>query len=150
LKPGELSTMLQTFLADRLQLKYHREKRELPAYELVVGRDGSKLAKSADDAGALPGFSSGRGHLTVKNSTMNGLADYLQRRVVDRAVVDHTGLAGKFDFKLDWTPFDVQPGADSPPDIFTAIQQQLGLKLNAVKTPVDVFVVDHVERPSDN
>jgi uncharacterized protein (TIGR03435 family) len=98
----------------------------------------------------------------VRNATMGDFAHLMQSAVLDRPVVDQTGLAGKWDFQLKWTPDDSQfsgmgmrppppsEAADAPPPLFTAIQEQLGLKLESGKAQVDVMVIDHVEHPSAN
>ena len=111
----------------------------------------------------LPGFGlRGLGALTVHNSSMSDFAGMMQETVMDRPVIDQTGLPGRYDFNLNWTPDDSQfggmggkipPPADNtnpPPNLYTAIQEQIGLKLDATKAPTDVMVVDHVEKPSEN
>jgi uncharacterized protein (TIGR03435 family) len=97
--------------------------------------------------------------MTVKNASMSEFASLMQRYVgLDRPIIDHTGISGKYDFKLSWAadssqmnggPSPVTPG-DARPDLFTAIQEQLGLKLQPLKEPTDVLVIDSVERPSEN
>jgi uncharacterized protein (TIGR03435 family) len=159
---GQLRVMLQKLLADRFQLSLHREKKDLPVYALTVANGGPKLAEDTSHPHELPAFFGGgpQGR-TVQNATMAEFASDLQGTVPDRPVVDQTGLGSKrYDFVLKWTPFApatnaaVTPPAvdnlDAPPDIFTAIQQQLGLKLVSTRAPVDVIVVDHVEKPSEN
>jgi uncharacterized protein (TIGR03435 family) len=155
-------SMLQKLLADRFKLSFHREKRELPVYALVVDKNGSKLTKNDSDPNGLPGlFFRGLGVLPARNATMVDFAGLLQTAVLDRPVVDQTGLAGRFDFTLTWTPDETQFGAlgikvPPPPDgatapgLFTAVQEQLGLKLDSTKAPVDVLVVDRVEKPTEN
>ncbi len=155
--------MLQKMLADRFQLAFHRDKKELSVYSIAVGKTGSKLIKSEADPNGLPGIGfRGLGLMNARNASMADFAALLQGTVVDRPVVDQTGLAGKFDFALNWTPDEFQfanlgikmppPAAnvDALPDLFTAMQQQLGLKLEATKTPVEIFVIDKVEKPSAN
>ena len=154
--------MTQKLLADRLKLTFHHDKRVLPVYVLSVGKAGSKLTKS-ESSSPLISFSfetaAGGISLPVKNATMAEVASVLQTGVLDRPVVDQTGIEGRYDFVLKWAPDDSQFGgnppaasqADSPlPSLFTAIQEQVGLKLDAVKVPVDVLVIDHVEKPSGN
>ena len=99
---------------------------------------------------------------TATNATMGDFAGVLQAAVLDRPVVDQTGLQGRFDFPLKWTPDESQFGgmgmkipppsenADAPPGLFTAIQEQIGLKLESTKAPVEVLVIDHIEKPSEN
>lgn len=159
----QLNSMVKKLLADRFQLKFHRDSKELSAYVLTVGKNGPKMEKSAPDAGNLPGlFFRGLGVLTVTNATMEDFCQLMQSAVLDRPVVDHTDLGGKWNFLLKWTPDQSQFGgmgikvppptdaADAPPPLFTAIQEQIGLKLEAGKAKVDVLVVDHVEKPSGN
>lgn len=156
-------SMLQKLLASRFKLAFHREKRELPAYVLVVAKNGPKLVKSQGDPNGLPSlFFRGLGVLPATNASMADFAGLLQGAVLDRPVVDQTGLEGRFDFMLKWTPDESQfkdlgmkvpppsGAADAPPSLFTAIQEQLGLKLQVMKAPVEVLVIDHVEKPSQN
>ena len=158
----QLRTMVQKLLVDRFSLKFHREKKELSAYTLNVGKNGPKMAKN-EGGGTLPGFGGrGPGAVGIRNSTMTEFASFLQARILDRPVVDQTGLTGKFDFTLEWRPDTTQPAAQGPntptlppevasrPDIFTAFQEQIGLKLESMKTPVEVFVIDQVQKPSEN
>jgi uncharacterized protein (TIGR03435 family) len=155
--------MLQKLIADRFKLTSHRDQKELSVYALVVGKNGSKLTKSEGDPNGLPGlFFRGLGNLPARNATMADFAGLLQGAVLDRPVVDRTGLTGRFDFVLKWTPDETQftsfgikipPPSDpasAPPGLFTAIQEQLGLKLDSTKAPVEVLMIDHVEKPSEN
>ena len=159
----QLNSMVRKLLADRFKLTFHREKRVLPAYVLVLEGSAPKIAKSDDNSAAGPGFSGhGFGTIVVTNSTMSDFVHMLQVLVLDRPVVDQTGLTGKYNFTLTWTPDDsqyfrtgmkpVQPSttADTPPDLFTAINQQMGMRLRATRLPVDVLVIDHAEKPSAN
>jgi uncharacterized protein (TIGR03435 family) len=156
-------TMIQKLLADRFKLVFHRDKKELSVYALVVVRSGPKLTKSAGDPNGLPGlFFRGLGVLPATNATMGDFAGVLQGAVLDRPVVNQTGLNGRWDFTLTWTPDDSQfsglgikipPPSDSasaPPNLFTAIQEQLGLRLESTRAPAEVFVVDRVEKPTPN
>jgi bla regulator protein blaR1 len=158
----EMKLMFQTLLADRFQLKAHRETKELPVYALSVGKNGPKLSK-ADAAGKGPQMmSTGRGQLKAKKTSIEQFAKLLGNQL-GRTVLDKTGLPGDFDFDLTWTPDVTQPlgpkegGVDGPPpadpagpSIFTAIQEQLGLKLESQKGPVEILVIDSVERASEN
>jgi uncharacterized protein (TIGR03435 family) len=159
----QLKTMVQKLLADRFQLKFHRDKKELSAYVLSVAKGGPKLKTSEGDPKGLPGlFFRGLGVLTVTNATMADFSHLMQSAVLDRPVVDQTGLNGKYDFLLKWTPDQSQFGgmgikvpppsdaADAPPPLFTAIQEQIGLKLDAGKAAVEVLALDHIEQPSAN
>ncbi len=159
---SQLRLMLRKLLADRFQLTVHHENKELPAYALTVAKGGPKLTEVTDNPDGLPRFlgKGGPQGRSVQNSTMAEFATDL-RGSTGRPVVDQTGLGSKrYDFVLKWTPdapaLNTATGAlpavdlDAPPDIFTAIQQQLGLKLVPTKTQVDVIVIDHVEKPSEN
>jgi len=143
--------MLQAVLAERFKLAVHRETKEQTLYELVVAKNGVKLKKS--DPGE-DDMTSRRGHLTATRASMQRLASFLGGPNVrlGRPVVDKTGLDGVFDFTLDWTPdSDAEKSAGHAPSIFVALQEQLGLRLEARKGPVEVLIVDHVERvPTDN
>lgn len=152
--------ILQKLLAERFALKTHEEMREMTAYVLTAGKSGPKMTKSTD-APSPPNFAIGPwGVLHVRNATLGDFTRMLQGDVLDRPVVDQTGLTGKWDFVLRWTPDDTQfPGmpahppvvADTDaPSLFTAIPEQLGLKIEAQKIAVPVMVVEHVERPSAN
>ena len=143
--------MVQQLIADRFHLSFHPARRELSVYVIVAGKSEPKLTKSANDPSGIPvGWGSPSGKLSVGNATMADLATFMQRYVTDRPVVDRTGIAGKYDLNLTWTPDDSKEGANALPGLFTAIQEQLGLKLEAAKASVDVFVIDHVEPPSEN
>ncbi|MGB7281171.1 MAG: M56 and DUF3738 domain-containing protein [Candidatus Acidiferrum sp.] len=176
--------MLQALLADRFKLVIHRETKELPVYALVVAKNGPKLheskpgdtysagMKGIDGRPAGAGMMMMRGNggpLTGQGIPIANLAHVLSMQL-GRTVIDKTGLTGKYDFTLQWTPDESQgpvmggpgpggggqgPGGAPPPDsngpsIFTAIQEQLGLKLESEKGPVEIIVIDHVEKPSEN
>lgn len=146
----QLRTMYQALLATRFQLAVRHEKKELSVFAITLAKNGPKLTKSASpETDPAPVYWE-HGGLKVTNETMAEIADVM-KYVVEKPVVDQTGLAGRFDFRLKWTPDDA-PSSDpnAPPGFFTAIQEQLGLKLEAVKAPVDVLVIDKVERPSAN
>ena len=155
-------SMLQKLLADRFQLSFRREKRELPAYVIVVAPGGPKLARSGGDPNGLPGlFFKGLGVLPAINATIGDFAGVMQSVVLDRPVVDRTGLAGRFDFTLQWTPDETQfggrggqaqtqAGPNAPPGLFTAMQEQLGLKMDATRAEVDALIIERAEKPSEN
>lgn len=183
-KRGEIPLMLQALLADRFQLTIHRETKELPIYALVLARKDGKLgpqlveAKAAnctavDPNKALPPPVPGEppvlpcGGMMMRPNALKAVSiqvgDLTQNfsRLLGRTVVDKTGLTGKYDISMDWTPDESQagqmPAAAPPPpsepagpSIFTAIQEQLGLKLEAQKGPVETIVIDRVEKPSAN
>lgn len=156
----QLKSMLSKLLVDRFQLKFHWETRDLSAYALVLGKKGATMTASKENPQASPAFfMTGNGAsqtLTAKNTGVGELAHLLQSNVLDRPVVDKTGLQGKYDFVLTWAG-ESQGGAGGAekegadvPGIFTAMQEQLGLKLSAEKTAVRVMVIDRVELPSAN
>jgi uncharacterized protein (TIGR03435 family) len=162
----QLRTMMQNLIRDRFGLSFHKEKRELSVYVVGMGKNGPagvKMVKN-ESKGPLPGFGSqGLGRMRARNATMADFAGILQFRVLDRPVLDQSGLTDRYDFALDWTPDEFQfadapaaqrsaipTGPDAPPDLLTAFQEQLGLKLEATKAPADVFVIDKVSKPSEN
>lgn len=160
-KPGKpdlnrVKVMVQKLLADRFQITFHRDKRELSLYAVKVAKSGAKLTKNDSDPNGLPNFTMGPRELRFRNATMAEFAGILQGvgSIVDRPVVDQTGLGStRYDFILRWTPNTSQPpadNADAPPGLFTAFQEQLGLKLEPTKAPADVLAIDHAERPSAN
>ena len=173
LNPHQRMSMLQPVLAERFQLKVHRETRELPVYELVLAKGGPKFheAKPGDtypngikgpDGHSGPGLVWIQdGQLTCQGVGMAELTRLLSQRL-GHNVLDKTGLTGKYDLAMQWPPPEDRPGAmfdageggnaaaPSGPSIFTVIQEQLGLKLESHKAPVEVLVIDHVEAPSAN
>jgi uncharacterized protein (TIGR03435 family) len=159
--------MLQKLLADRFALKFHHEQRELSVYAIQVGAGGPKMKVTASGPNDQQGFGfRGLGDLIVINMSMKEFATWMQSSVMDKPVVDQTGLTAKYDFTLKWTPDDSQfaqfrgavtappPAAgdnpNAPPSLYTAMQEQLGLKFSATKAMDDVIVIDHVEKPSAN
>jgi uncharacterized protein (TIGR03435 family) len=158
----QMKSMVKKMLADRFALKFHQDQREMAAYVLTVGKDGPKMTKGDPDG--LPGLFFGPiGTLHVQNATMPDFSGLMQSAVLDRPVLDKTGLDGRWNFILKWTPDESQfvgmgvkippPSADdpnAPPPLFTAIQEQLDLKLEAQKTQVPVLAIDHVDHPSPN
>jgi uncharacterized protein (TIGR03435 family) len=151
---AELEVMLQSLLAERFKLSFHRETRALSGYALVVGKSGLKARPSEPDADSRT--SSRWGSIEAAGCTMAHLALKLSE-VLHLPVADFTAVPGEFDFKLEWTfddmqakPPDAVPDAASGPSIFAALQEQLGLKLESRKVPADVLVIDHAEKPSEN
>ena len=159
----QLKGMLQKLLASRFQFKFHQDQKELSVFVLAVANGGPKLGKSQGDANGLPGlFFRQLGHLNVKNANLNDFAQLMQSVVLDRPVLNQTGLTGRFDFQLNWSPDDSQfrglgakqppsnDGSNSLPNLYTALQEQVGLKMDARKAPAPVLVVDGVQKPSAN
>jgi bla regulator protein BlaR1 len=157
----ENDLMMQSLLADRFQLKAHFETREMPMYELVPAKGGSKLTEDSDPTKRLMTFGASR--FRAGASPIRMLTDLLECApdVGGREVVDKTGLTGTYDISLTWTPLQATaaagggesgspPPPDAPPDIFTAIEEQLGLKLVPTKGQGKVLVIDHIEQPSAN
>lgn len=151
---SQLQKMMQKILAERFAMSLHHEQRVLPVYALTVAKGGPKMTPNTSDPNGWPhqqnGENDGRHVEALTNTSMADLALILQFHV-DRPVIDRTGLKGRYDFKLQWTVDDAPVTApDAPPGLFTAIQDQIGLKLERVKAPADVLVVDKLERPGAN
>ena len=162
--------MFQSILADRFRLVVHHETRELPLCVLSVAKGGPKLKASAPDDPAAPtprrrGMMINNGKVTANDAQLSTLVTTLSR-TLGRTIIDRTGLTGNYDFTLEYAPEEggpQQPAAvaaaggalpaspsDSAPSIFTALQEQLGLKLESAKGPVDVIVIDHIEKAAEN
>ncbi len=154
----DFKMMVQNLLTDRFHLAAHYEIRELSVFEIVPAKGGPKLNKSIRPPNGIPTVGYSPGQLGVANATIADFAAFLQRFVTDRPVFDGTGITGKYDLSLRWTPDELQTeggrqGGDnnnSLPGLFTAIQEQLGLKLQEEKRPAQALVVDHVDMPSEN
>jgi uncharacterized protein (TIGR03435 family) len=168
----QVKLMVQALLADRFKLQFHRETKELPTYALVVAKGGPKLKPFVEPDRASGGSGGGggggmmrmmgRGHFEANGVPVAALANQLGQ-ALGRSVIDKTELTGNYDFKLDWTPDENQqshvgpPGGEAPPpssadgvSIFAAVQEQLGLKLEATKGPVEILIVDRAEKASEN
>jgi|SRR5579872_3680571 len=143
--------MMQTLLADRFKLAFHLEKRELSYYALVIGKSGSKLHEATDAPAIAPAGAQGQLRILSNSMPMSTVALLLSRYMRD-FVVDQTGLQGRFEVKLIWTPDDRPvPDDERGPSVFTAVQEQLGLKLEPRKGPMDVMIIDHAEKaPTEN
>jgi uncharacterized protein (TIGR03435 family) len=160
----QIKTMLQKLLAERFKLTFHHEKRELSVYVISLASGGPKMTTSGPDS--RTGFHlRGLGDLLVRNMTMSDFAIWMQAGVMDKPVVDQTGLPDRYDFQLKWTPDESQfaqfrgTGAvvptstndpNAPPSLYTAMQEQLGLKMGPARFRDDVIVIDHAEKPSEN
>jgi len=138
--------MVQALLAERFHLTLHQETRTLSAYDLIVAKGGSKLQLTKSSGKSI---GTSRTHLNGEGLTMTLIAEELSR-ITGRVVVDKTNLTGRYDFKLAWTPDDVPATDNSAPSLFTAVQEQLGLKLEPAKEAAPVLVIDHVEPPTPN
>ncbi len=149
----EFQSMQQPILTDRFQLKFHREKKTLPVYELVVMKGGPKFKEATPiELKGNQGMSVHNRSLVATGELMSALVNQLSAQL-QRVVVDKTGLTAKYNYQLNWSPDDAGPPSSdvaAPPDIFTALEEQLGLKLQPGKEELDTFVIDHVEYPSGN
>lgn len=147
--PDDIRAMFQTLLADRFQLKIHRETKVLTVYSLEVGRNGSKLIEAKVGEAAVIG-NAPTGGLTVQKGSVRLLVNTLAN-ILGAPVVDKTGLTGTYDFTLQWTNPSALNGPDSEfPSLVTAVQEQLGLRLESQKGPGEILVVDHAEKASAN
>ena len=159
--PDQLRLMLRSLLRDRFALAVRNGQKESVVYALVVGKNGPKIKPSADQSDdvvngpAPPGAGPNHGAIRFGHGSLTGNAVKLDlfakmlSEQVDRVVLDRTGLTGRFDLQLRWTPAR-EDSDNSGPSVFTAIQEQMGLKLESAKAPIDVLVIDHVARPSAN
>jgi uncharacterized protein (TIGR03435 family) len=160
----ERRTVLRELLAERFQLKLHREPREMPAFALTVVKGSSKLQPPVEETNLPADVPKsrinfyGRGHMQGHFATLGNLSRSLagEPEIAGRPVVDKTGLTGQYDFTLHWASFDPGPAAaptdpgEQGPSLFTALEEQLGLKLKSEKEQIEVIVVDSVEKPSEN
>lgn len=164
---NQMKAMMQKLIEDRFSLKFHHEKKELSVYAITVAKGGVKIRKEENSTVPIPGMG-GRPQsgFNVRNATMAEFASVMQSQFMEQPVVDQTGLGDtRYTFVLKWTPDPSQsagfggapaaaqapvPDADAPPDLFAAMQQQLGLKMGTTKAPIDVMVIDKVDKPSEN
>lgn len=166
------TSMLQTYLMESSKLTFHRDTKNLPLYVLAISRSGPRLAVSERNLGQLPELSITLGTrnaananlavVSATNATMADLASVMERVVLEWPVVDQTGITGRYDFALSWTPDGAQFGdlraripapvdvTNAPPYLAIALQQQLGLTLDLVDAPLEVLVIDYVEKPAEN
>jgi uncharacterized protein (TIGR03435 family) len=164
-KTKEMRERVRALLADRFHLTVHRETKEGSVYALVVAKNGSKLQEGKEAPDGPQGLRGGRGELTGMLASMQMVVNFLSGQL-GRPIIDKTDLKGKYDFKLKWAP-DMgtgggpmepkNPGGEGPPastpdgpTLFTALQEQLGLKLESQKGPIEMIVIDRVEKPSEN
>jgi len=162
----QIEGMMQKLLAERFKLALHHDKKELTVYAFTKGKGEPNLIQTQRKGVSLPGLGfRGPGNMMASNATIADVARLMQTMVLDRPVVDQTGLTDRYDITLNWLPDETQfrvrggqspfppPAADSNdtrPDLFKAVQEQLGLKLESTKAPTDVLVIDHVEKPESN
>jgi uncharacterized protein (TIGR03435 family) len=154
---AQRAAMLQPLLADRFHLKLHHETKDLPVFNLVTAKVGSKLQSApgapADDMiSTTCEYSRGPGYAQAARCSMKNVVDAL-RDITGRTVIDKTGLTGVYNYTLRWTPDNAPAPAasDTPaPDIFTAVQEQFGLKLEPSTAPLDTLVIDSAEMPTPN
>jgi uncharacterized protein (TIGR03435 family) len=163
----EQMAMLRRLLEQRFALTFHREKKEFAIYSLAIAKGGPKLKDSTIVPDSRPEgppllafvIAPPLVRLPARYTTMGDLASVMQRAALDRPVVDNTNLAGHYDFDLEFMPDDNQfngmlaglaPADENKPGLYTALQQQLGLKLEATRGPVEAFVIDRVDRPTEN
>jgi uncharacterized protein (TIGR03435 family) len=151
---SQLQAMVRKVLTERFGLKVHHEQREMPVFALTVAKGGARMQVNTSDPNGLPNQhgSHGSGWVMYQytNTSMPELTLMLLSSV-DRPIVNKTGLKGRYDFQLKWLTDDSHGSdPDAPPGLFTAVQEQLGLKLEPVKAPADVLVVDAVEKPGEN
>jgi len=160
----EQMAMLRKLLDERFKLAFHTEAKELPVFVLTVARGGIKLKESTAPPDEQPVlintvYPTEKILLPARNATMAQFASMLQRAVLDRPVVDKTNLSARYDFDLEWTPDDTQFGGALPPvppqnavkpDLFAALQQQLGLRLDSSRAAIDTIVIDRVQKPTEN
>ena len=154
--------MFQKLLVSRFMLAFHYKQRELPVFAIQVAKGAPKLTPTTRKPGDSTEFTyTCQVVLTVRNYSMSDVAKAMQDVFLDKPVVDQTGLKDRYDFDLKWTPEDSQsycrvaPASSrddpsAPPGLYTAIQEQLGLKIVQTKAPVQVMVIDKLEKPSDN
>jgi uncharacterized protein (TIGR03435 family) len=155
LEPGQWQTMVQAMVEDRFKLKYHREAQEKQVYTLVVANEALKLEPSKD--GEVTSLTPGEhGQMIFRRMSVAGLVNTMAN-ILHTPVVDRTGIEGFFDFTLDPNRFAAQDGAETPvrreefgERVIAAVREQLGLKLERQKAPLEITIIDHAERPIDN
>lgn len=159
----QLRAMTRKLLIERFQFQSHKDRRELPVYVLTAAKGGAKISPNDPSKSTTMGIiGRGPGSVLFNNVTMDDFCRMLQQNALDRPVVNQTGLSAKYDFSLVWAPSQLANAppnvnalgpadrAEAPPDIYTALQQQLGLKADGARVKIDVLVIDKVEKPSDN
>ena len=157
----QINQMLRSLLTDRFKLSLHRETRDMPTYDLVLAKSGAKLKRVEGKQFSNLRIRGGGGHMNFESASITELIEWLSGAAGHRMIAYKTGLNGRFDFTLDYTP-EIFRGGKAPEQsaerqidpngisIFTAVQEQLGLKLESSKGPVEVLVVDSVSKPTEN
>lgn len=168
-KQKDFAPMLQALLEERFQLVVRRETKDMPIYELVLARKDGKLGPQMKETachpydpehppppiepGGMPsscgGGYTGQGRMRFSGAEVAKLALNLSR-IGERVVIDKTGLTGQYDIEMDWTPDNRRADDNAGPSIFTALQEQLGLKLESARGPVEMIVIERAERPTEN
>jgi uncharacterized protein (TIGR03435 family) len=159
--PGEpnheqMQSLVRKLLTERFGLVVHKEQKEMPVYFLTLAKGGLRMTSTVDDPNGPQSESDreddGRATMNARNFPTGQLASVLMRVFLDRPVLDKTGLTGHYDLQLKWTQEDIRAPTDGSalPGLFTAIEEQLGLKLEPAKAMADVLVIDKVERPGAN
>jgi uncharacterized protein (TIGR03435 family) len=155
----KLEIMIRNLLTDRFRITVHRETKEGPGYLLVVGKNGPKIRPSTDaDGGRAGATAPGQRGPAPEPGTQRFAANRMNMTYIAlmlgvftrRPVLDQTGLAGEFTFLLEFAPPDAPVGDSSAPSLFTAVQEQLGLRLDSARVPAEVIVIDSAQRPSEN
>jgi uncharacterized protein (TIGR03435 family) len=151
--------MLREMLTDRFHLTFHRQPKDFSIYEITVAKDGPKMKETSvptEETKTLSTVYMDRVVMPARNASVSDLARVMQRAIVDRPVVDSTGLTGHYDFNLVWAPDETQfegdisvPETDAPP-LLKAMEEQLGLQMKATKGPVETMVIDGAEKPTEN
>jgi uncharacterized protein (TIGR03435 family) len=153
--------LFRKLLESRFKLTFDRETREMPAFAIELAKGGPKLTPTTRKPGDRLMFSyTNAVVLTVRNASMADFAHGMQEAFLDKPVIDRTGLKDRYDFELKWTPDESQNNVqlpaqqrddpNAPPGLYTAIQEQLGLKIDSTKAPVEVLAIKHIETPSEN
>ena len=150
----QLQEMLKDLLVTRCGLTLHHEQKERPVYVLSIDEKGSKLSQSASSTTGLPTQTGGHeGSNRIRTFQSNSIPDFIlgMQGFVDRPLVDKTGLSGHYDFKLKWSPEDISTGSEgTEPELFTAMREQLGLKVKSEREPIEVLVIDAIRQPGAN
>lgn len=153
----QLRIMMRELLSERFALSFHNGRKLLDVYTVTAGGRPLKLSPSTRLPEELPKITFNYGTISAANATIKDFVGTLQSNVLDRPVLDNTGISGRFDFALNWSPDEFQYGgrgangqAGTGPTIFTAIQEQLGLELRSAKAQSEVMIIDRVDRPTEN